>query len=66
MRAAKIAALIAVAILALTYSVRAGIQQYHAEQDRAWTPPTVQIWDGKPKCDNPTIACFVVPGGARP
>ena len=34
MRAAKIAALVAVAILALTYSVRAGIEEIHTVQVR--------------------------------
>lgn len=35
MRAAKIAALIALTILALTYATRAGINQYHREHDHA-------------------------------
>lgn len=41
MRAAKIAALIALTILALTYAARAGINQYHREHDRtqrSYTP----------------------------
>jgi len=59
MRAAKIAALVAVAILALTYSVRAGI-----EEIRSLTPgPAPHIGYQPIQETSPNRWCFPVDGG---